>query len=322
MHRDGLGVRLTAAGSVGDLAGREGLTPSPVATWSPNSSVARRFSSAAYLSWMALDSLQPWAHHLAQRHLADLANLTSSSPPASELPGLLHLADQVPSSQLPLEVLLDLAVICPPWPQDSSITDGPGSQDPVAALFAKHWVATDNDRRIELDGLASAVVSLSSGSPASPFRVVLVFALLRMAGRAAVEALVALEVAGVQGVLEELARTYASDQATLSVKLFGLHALSLLLGVSAEDGGSALLPPLEAVVATLPPPSDELPRPFTSLWSDGETLFGLSSRVIDAPGFGNVAMQLLQLEGDRKEWETEALRLEQAETVYPKGVSI
>jgi hypothetical protein len=271
---------------------------------------------------MAAESLQPWAHHLAQRHLADLANLTSSSPPASELPVLLHLADQVPSSQLPLEVLLDLAVVCPPWPQDVGTAGRPGSRDPIPALFGKHWVATNDERRADLASLASAIVSLGAGSPASPIRVVLIFALLRMGGRPAVEALLALESVDVQSVLEELSRTYASDQATLSVKLFCLHALSLLLGVSlSEDAGSTPLPPLDAVAAALPAPSDELPRPFTSLWSDGETLFGLSGRVIDAPAYGNVAMQLLQLEGDRKEWETEALRLEQNETVYPSMVS-
>lgn len=256
--------------------------------------------------------LETWAHHLAQRHLAHLAHLTSSSPPAAELPVLLHLAEQVPSAQLPLEVLLDLAVVCPPWPQD-----GAGA-DPVRALFDRRWAATTDadDRTASLAGLAEALVALGSSAD-SPVRLALVFALLRMGGEPAVSAVLALERELVQGLLEELARTYASAASTLSIRLVCLHALSLLLGASSGVASSAPLPPLAAVLPTLPAPSDELPKPFASLWSDGETLFGLSSRVIDAPGWGDVAMQLLQLEGDRKEWETEALRLEQTETLYP-----
>lgn len=264
------------------------------------------------------DPLALWSHHLAQKHLATLGSMSTSSPPAKELSTLLHLASQVAAPQLPLEVLFDLAVICPPWPAASS--EGEVVQDPIRQLFDQHWAEADDERQASLNDFAQSLTEATEGSSSS-LKPLLVFAFLRMGGPRAVRAILSSDTLKVRFLLESLSDTYTSAEASLPVRLFGLHAFSLLLGTSADSLSASTLPPLDAVLATLPPPSDDLPKPFTSVWSDVETLFGLSGKVIDIPGWGDIAMRLLQLEGDRSGWEDEALRLELRETVYSSNVS-
>lgn len=124
-------------------------------------------------------------------------------------------------------------------------------------------------------------------------------------------------------LLSDLVNIYPITSLPLQTHLKILHIVFSLL-VPTEPS------PLLAALAS-PTPSDLLPlllsdthasashssKPFRSLWSDFESLFEASadfmSRGGEGVGWSEFGMRLVALEGQRDEWEAEALRREEME---------
>lgn len=239
-------------------------------------------------------ALSAHIHALAGAHLASA--LPPSSPP-STLTHILKLALDDATPSLSLETLLSLSLLCP-WE----------ACPPLASLYTRASPSS-----AVLADAASALLATTPAVPSDKLALLL-HAFLKLSPKPAASSPIAQTLrdhADLPRTLRRLSETYPTLPIPHALHL--LHALALL--------GPENLPSPSVLLAELPAEFNDPPAPFTSLWADYQTLFDLSSKVLERGGdWGDVAIRLLGLEGGRAAWEKEALRRERA--LEPEVVNI
>ncbi|CDZ97638.1 hypothetical protein [Phaffia rhodozyma] len=298
---------------------------------------------------MAESTVDRWSTYLASSYLSSLSIHASSPPSSSRLipfsddtKSLMALALRIPDS-LPFHVIVNLGVILPPW----SIPSGDSSssleeeqteqaglsreEDPLRGMFRRSRQAEGGV--IDTDDLTEYLKEILDlyrigGSEEVPRAAVLLFSLLRIGGSSTVDLLQSDSLPfspqeRFQTIFKALTETYGllSD---LNLSFRYLHILARLFPLSPSS--TIPLPPIGAVIACLPTSTStgELPKPFQSLWSDFETVFSVSGGLIgrtsdDGQEWSPTAFRLLETEGDKTEWETEALRREREQVSSPSA---